>query len=163
MLAVGVGATIAWPRTGHYAAAHGMPREVTLPDSTVVRLDAESEISVRMTLLGRRVELERGQASFVVAKDRRPFAVHAAGLQVTDIGTTFDVSLLREQARIGVSEGRVDVRGDGGRGRMLADLGAGQAAQHDGMVDRAGAVPRRGAARRGRPLQPAQHAAPARE
>ncbi|WP_428999727.1 FecR family protein [Stenotrophomonas maltophilia] len=131
MLAVGVGATIAWPRTGHYVAAHGMPRQVTLPDSTVVRLDAESEISVRMTLLGRRVELERGQASFVVAKDRRPFAVHAAGLQVTDIGTTFDVSLLREQARIGVSEGRVHVRGDGGRGRMLADLGAGQAAQVD--------------------------------
>ncbi|WP_312647319.1 FecR domain-containing protein, partial [Stenotrophomonas sp.] len=131
MLAVGAGATVAWPRTGHYAAAHGMPRQVTLPDSTVVRLDAESEISVRMTLLGRRVELERGQASFVVAKDRRPFAVHAAGLQVTDIGTTFDVSLLREQARIGVSEGRVHVRGDGGRGRMLADLGAGQAAQVD--------------------------------
>ncbi len=124
MLAVGVGTTVAWPRTGHYVAAHGMPRQVT-------RMDAESEMSVRMTLLGRRVELERGQASFAVAKDRRPFAVHAAGLQVTDIGTTFDVSLLREQARIGVSEGRVHVRGDGGRGRMLADLGAGQAAQVD--------------------------------
>lgn len=131
MLAVGVATTVAWPRTGHYVAAHGTPRQITLSDSTVVRLDAESEISVRMTLLGRRVELERGQASFAVAKDRRPFAVHAAGLQVTDIGTTFDVSLLREQARIGVSEGRVHVRGDGGRGRMLADLGAGQAAQVD--------------------------------
>lgn len=131
MLAVGVTTTVAWPRTAHYVAAHGAPRQITLADSTVVHLDAESEMSVRMSLLGRRVELERGQASFVVGKDRRPFAVHAAGLQVTDIGTTFDVSLLREQARIGVSEGRVHVRGDGGRGRMLADLGAGQAAQVD--------------------------------
>ncbi len=131
MLGVGLCTTFAWPRTGNYVAAHGVPRQIMLSDNTVVHLDAESEISVRMTLLGRRVELERGQASFVVARDRRPFAVHAAGLQVTDIGTTFDVSLLREQARIGVSEGRVHVRGDGGRGRMLADLGAGQAAQVD--------------------------------
>lgn len=131
MLGVGVITTLAWPRTGHYVAAHGGPRQITLADNTVVHLEAESEMSVRMTLLGRRVELERGQASFVVGKDRRPFAVHAAGLQVTDIGTTFDVSLLREQARIGVSEGRVHVRGDGGRGRMLANLGAGQVAQVD--------------------------------
>ncbi|MEB1529151.1 FecR family protein [Xanthomonas sp. WHRI 7945] len=131
LLGVGVFTTVAWPRTAHYVAAHGAPRQITLADNTVVHLDAESEISVRMTLLGRRVELERGQASFVVGRDRRPFAVHAAGLQVTDIGTTFDVSLLREQARICVSEGRVHVRGDGGRGRMLANLGAGQAAQVD--------------------------------
>ncbi|WP_340571845.1 FecR domain-containing protein [Stenotrophomonas sp. G106K1] len=131
VMAVGVLGAMAWPRDGHYVAEHGAPRQITLADNTVVHLDAESEISVRMTVLGRRVELERGQASFVVGKDRRPFAVHAAGLQVTDIGTTFDVSLLREQARIGVSEGRVHVRGDGGRGRMLADLGAGQAARVD--------------------------------
>ncbi len=132
-LVIGVGMLtgLAWPRTGHYTASHGAPRQFTLADNTVVHLEAESEISVRMTLLGRRIELERGQASFVVGKDRRPFAVHAAGLQVTDIGTTFDVSLLREQARIGVSEGRVQVRGDGGRGRMLADLDAGQVAQVD--------------------------------
>ncbi len=131
MLGFGLITTLAWPRTGYYAAAHGAPRQITLADGTLVHLDAESEISVRMTLLGRRVELERGQASFVVGKDRRPFSVHAAGLQVTDIGTTFDVSLLREQARIAVSEGRVHVRGDGGNGRMLANLGAGQAAQVD--------------------------------
>lgn len=130
-LAMGWGTFLALPRTEHFVAAHAAPRQITLWDGTVVHLDAESEVSVRMTLLARRVELERGQASFVVAPDRRPFAVHAAGLQVTDIGTTFDVSLLREQARIGVSEGRVHVRGDGGRGRMLADLGVGQAAQVD--------------------------------
>lgn len=131
LLSLGIGAHLAWPQNLHYIAAHGAPRQVVLPDQTVLHLNAESEVSVRYTLLGRRVELERGQASFVVAGDRRPFAVHAAGLQVTDIGTTFDVSLLREQARIGVSEGRVQVRGDGGRGRMLADLVAGQTAQVD--------------------------------
>ncbi|WP_447784542.1 FecR family protein [Stenotrophomonas bentonitica] len=131
LLAVGVGTPLAWPHTTRYVAAHGAPRQIELSDHSVLHLNAESEVSVRMSLFGRRVELERGQASFVVAPDRRPFAVHAGGLQVTDIGTTFDVSLLREQARIAVSEGRVQVHGDGGRGRLLADLSAGKVAQVD--------------------------------
>ena len=131
LMAVGIGTPLAWPHTTRYVAAHGAPRQIELSDHSVLHLNAESEVSVRMSLFGRRVELERGQASFVVAPDRRPFAVHAGGLQVTDIGTTFDVSLLREQARIAVSEGRVQVHGDGGRGRLLADLSAGKVAQVD--------------------------------
>lgn len=122
---------LVWPQTRHYVAAHGMPRSFALPDHTVVHLNAESELSIRFTLLSRRVELSRGQASFVVADDRRPFAVHAAGLEVRDIGTTFDVSLRREQARIEVAEGSVQVRGDSGQGRLLADLRAGQSAHID--------------------------------
>ena len=122
---------LAWPQTRHYVAAHGTPRSFALPDHTVVHLNAESELSIRFTLLSRRVELSRGQASFVVADDRRPFAVHAAGLEVRDIGTTFDVSLRREQARIEVAEGSVQVRGDSGQGRLLADLHAGQSAHID--------------------------------
>jgi len=131
LLAVGIGTPLAWPHTRHYVAAHGQPQQIRLADDSVVHLDADSEMSVRMSLFARRVELERGQASFVVAPGRRPFAVHAGGLKVTDIGTTFDVSLLREQARIAVSHGRVEVRGDGGRGRLLADLWAGKVAQVD--------------------------------
>ncbi|WP_102944072.1 FecR domain-containing protein [Stenotrophomonas sp. VV52] len=131
VMAVGIGTPMAWPRTSHYVAAHGQPQQIRLSDDSLVHLDADSELSVRMSLFARRVELERGQASFVVAPGRRPFAVHAGGLKVTDIGTTFDVSLQREQARIAVSEGRVQVRGDSGRGRLLADLWAGKVAQVD--------------------------------
>lgn len=131
MLAIGVMLHLAWPQSRHYLAAHGAPRSVQLPDRTVVHLNAESELSIRYTLFQRRAQLIRGQASFVVASGRRPFTVHAAGLQVRDIGTTFDVSLLREQARIGVTEGRVHVLGDDGAGRLLADLRAGQAARVD--------------------------------
>ncbi|MDR0182090.1 FecR family protein [Lysobacter arvi] len=129
LLAVGIGMHLAWPRTSHYVAAHGEPRRIELPDGTVAHLNAESALRVRLGVFERRLELERGQASFVVAPDRRPLTVHAAGLEVHDIGTTFDVSLLREQARIGVTEGRVQVIGDDGAGRVLADLGAGQSAR----------------------------------
>ncbi|SOD53951.1 FecR family protein [Pseudoxanthomonas wuyuanensis] len=131
LLGVGMAVHGVWPQSGHYVAAHGAPRSFELPDRTVVHLNAESELSTRFSLFQRRVELLRGQASFVVASGRRPFAVHAAGLQVQDIGTTFDVSLWREQARIGVAEGRVRVVSDAGAGRLLADLRAGQSARVD--------------------------------
>lgn len=128
---LGLAVHLSWPQSRFYVAAHGAPRSFELPDRTVVHLNAESELSMRFDLFHRRVELMRGQASFVVARDRRPFAVHAAGLQVQDIGTTFDVSLRREQARIDVAEGRVRVLNEAGAGRLLADLRAGQSARID--------------------------------
>lgn len=128
---IGITLQVAWPRTARHVAMHGAPRSLELPDRTRVHLNADSEIVTRFSLFDRRVELTRGQASFVVADERRPFAVHAAGLQVQDIGTTFDVSLRREQARVAVAEGRVQVFGEGGAGRLLADLKAGQGARVD--------------------------------
>lgn len=129
LLAGGFGILAALPQSAHYVAEHGEPRRVDLPDGTVAHINAESALRIRFSLFRRRVELERGQASFVVAEDRRPLMVHAAGLQVQDIGTTFDVSLQREQARIGVAEGRVRVIGEDGAGSVLADLRAGQSAR----------------------------------
>lgn len=131
LLCLGIGVRASWPQSGHYVAAHGAPRSFALPDGTVVHLNAESALSTRFSLFSRRVELSRGQASFTVAQDRRPFAVHAAGLQIQDIGTTFDVSLHREQARIGVTEGRVHIISDADEDRLLADLRAGQSARVD--------------------------------
>lgn len=131
LLGLGIGAQVSRPQSGHYVAAHGAPRSFSLADGTVVHLNADSALSTRFGLFHRYVELARGQASFVVAHERRPFAVHAAGLQVRDIGTTFDVSLQREQARIGVAEGRVHIFSDDDEGRLLVDLPAGQSARID--------------------------------
>jgi len=129
LLTLGLCVRVAWPQTARYVAAHAQPRRIELPDGTVAHLNAESAMRTRFSLFQRRVELERGQASFVVAQDRRPLTVHAAGLQVQDIGTTFDVALQREQARVGVTEGRVQVIAEDGAGRVLADIGAGQSAR----------------------------------
>lgn len=129
LLGIGAGVHAALPVTRQYTAAHGAPRVVTLDDGTVMHLNAESHATATVGLLRRRVELARGQASFIVADDRRPFTVQAAGLEVRDIGTTFDVSLQRDQARFGVAEGRIHVIDRGGSGRLLADLRAGQSAR----------------------------------
>ena len=131
LLALSVAMYVSWPQSGHYVAAHGAPRRFEFPDGTIVHLNADSALSMRFTLFHRRIELARGQASFIVAHERRPLAVHAGGLQVLDIGTTFDVSLQREQARIGVTEGRVRIVSDAGEGRPVADLRAGQSARVD--------------------------------
>ncbi len=129
LLGIGVAVHAALPSTRHYVALQGAPRMVTLEDGTVMHLNAESEVTATVGLLRRRVDLAQGQASFVVAEDRRPFSVHAAGLEVRDIGTTFDVSLQRDQARFGVAEGRIHVVDRAGKGRLLADLAAGQSAR----------------------------------
>lgn len=131
LLALSVGVYVSWPQSEHYVAAHGAPRSFEFPDGTIVHLNAESALSMRFTLFHRRIDLARGQASFIVADERRPLAVHAAGLQVRDIGTTFDVSLQREQARVSVTEGRVRIVSDAREGRLVADLRAGQSARVD--------------------------------
>lgn len=129
LLAVTTGWQAVSPSPRHYLAPHGEPRVFALDDGTVLHLNAESEARVSLGLFHRRVALTRGQASFVVAPGRRPFTVRAAGMEVRDIGTTFDVSLQRDQARFGVTEGRIHVVDEDGAGRLLADLQAGQAAR----------------------------------
>ncbi|HBK47278.1 MAG TPA: iron dicitrate transport regulator FecR, partial [Xanthomonadaceae bacterium] len=118
-----------WPRTYTYATAHAEQRSIVLPDHSTIHLNAESALRARFSLLRRDVTLLRGQATFQVAHERRPFEVHAANLRVRDIGTTFDVSLQREQMRVGVTEGRVQVSSEVGAARPLADLRAGQSAR----------------------------------
>lgn len=122
----------AWPRTQTYATAHGEQRSVQLADRSVVHLNGQSSLRATMTPWSRRLQLLRGQASFVVAPDRRPLQVHAGHLRVEDIGTTFDIALYQHQARIEVAEGRVHVWRDARDGQpMLANLGAGQSARID--------------------------------
>ncbi|WP_349794465.1 FecR family protein [Xanthomonas sp. WHRI 7064] len=122
----------AWPRTQTYATAHGEQRSVQLADRSVVHLNGQSSLRATMTPWSRHLQLLRGQASFVVAPDRRPLQVHAGHLRVEDIGTTFDIALYQHQARIEVAEGRVHVWRDARDGQpMLADLGAGQSARID--------------------------------
>lgn len=123
----------AWPRTEVYVAAHGEQRTVLLADRSVVHLNAESELRATIGPFQRRMHLLRGQAAFVVAPDRRAFDVRAGGLRIEDIGTTFGVSLQRDQARIDVAEGRVHVWRDASAQppRRVADLGAGQSARID--------------------------------
>jgi transmembrane sensor len=82
----------------------------TLEDGSVVELNRGAVITVRYTPGERRVQLERGEAHFTVAKNKeRPFIVSAGGVAVRAVGTAFNVRLDSAAVDVLVTEGVVGV------------------------------------------------------
>lgn len=85
-------------------------RSVTLADGSVLQIDPESRLRIRLQKHERDVSLERGRALFRVAKDpARPFIVRAEATQVRAVGTQFGVEQSREGIVVTVAEGKVAV------------------------------------------------------
>jgi transmembrane sensor len=81
-----------------------------LDDGSVVELNRGATVVVKFTAAERHVHLERGEASFKVAKNpNRPFIVQAGGVSVRAVGTAFDVRLGTASVEVLVTEGRVRV------------------------------------------------------
>ena len=86
------------------------PDRQTLPDGSVVHLNAGAEIRVAFTPGRRSVELLRGEALFSVTSDpARPFVVAASGVEVRAVGTEFSVRHAVADVDVLVTEGRVAV------------------------------------------------------
>lgn len=125
LAALGGAAGYRWSRNEvemRYIASSGVrhTESITLPDGSIVQLGAGSRLTYpgRFTGGERRVELS-GQAFFEVAKDKtKPFIVHMTDMDVTVLGTAFEVfSSEREtQAETILLNGRVrvDVAGEDG-------------------------------------------------
>lgn len=93
-----------------YATPIGRSREVTLPDGTLMTLDAKSAVRVAAPDATRRVAIDRGQAFFKVAHDaRHPFIVSAGGNNVTALGTQFAVRAAADRVVVSLVEGSVRV------------------------------------------------------
>lgn len=108
---IGIGST---PHQDHgpiYRTAHGERSTIRLEDGSVVTLDTDSEVRVQEMAAERAVELVRGRAHFVVAKDKtRPFSVAAGDKRVAALGTAFDVRLDdRDEVIVTLVEGRVRI------------------------------------------------------
>jgi len=101
-----------WSRgTSVYATQIAQIETVNLSDGTIVTLGGHSRIQVTFTGNARRVGLVRGEALFEVQKDAaRPFFVGVLGATVRVVGTKFDVRRGKDQLRIAVLEGVVEVR-----------------------------------------------------
>jgi transmembrane sensor len=96
--------------TLHFSSRHGEQQTYRLPDESVLHLNTDTSVTVRLSAAERLVTLESGEADFEVAhQPKRPFRVLAGSVQVLDIGTQFDVRLEPEVAVITVVEGRVAV------------------------------------------------------
>ena len=112
-----------------FATAVGEQRVVQLADGSNVRLDTDSRIRVRFDGDRRLVELEDGQALFTVAHDGdRPFVVLTDDIQVTAVGTVFDVRRDSSGVKVTLVSGVVDVA-ERAAGRAVKRLAAGQQSQ----------------------------------
>ncbi|MDB6169428.1 MAG: anti-FecI sigma factor, FecR [Verrucomicrobia bacterium] len=115
-----------WPRSNPQFARYAIATEAAgmkkleLPDGSVVRLNADTEVAVELTPGERRVDLRRGEAHFTVAKDSsRPFVVNVAGMSVRAIGTAFNVALKSSRLEVFVTEGKVHVEENAGGQSVL--------------------------------------------
>ena len=89
-------------------------REVVLADGSRVFLGARTSLAVSQDAGRRAADLLEGEAFFEVAADQaRPFVVAAAGVEVSVVGTAFDVRVSRTAVTVAVRNGLVDVRNDG--------------------------------------------------
>lgn len=108
-------------------------REVVLSDGSIVQLDPETLLRVRLSSNERRVILSRGRALFEVAKDpNRPFFVVANDSVIRAVGTVFGVERLNGSVVVTVSEGKVAV--------LSASAATAQKAENDSTGSKQGSV-----------------------
>jgi len=98
------------PPAAMYSTAIGEIRSFTLPDGSVITLNTDTLLQVRIGVRARTVTLQRGEAQFKVAPDRqRPFTVDTPQAAVTAVGTVFQVRSIDASTEVSLLEGRVHV------------------------------------------------------
>jgi transmembrane sensor len=98
------------PPGNSFATLVGETRDVALADGSTITLGGDTRIEVMLSDKERNIELTKGEALFVVAKDAaRPFKVHAGDATVVAVGTAFNVERDSDRSVVSVTEGRVVV------------------------------------------------------
>ena len=95
----------------HFETRHGEQLTRRLADDSVLHLNTDSAITIRYGKHERVAVLTSGEADFEVAHDpKRSFRVLAGSVEISDLGTTFDVRLGLDSTVVTVVEGEVAVR-----------------------------------------------------
>jgi transmembrane sensor len=98
------------PPGNSFATLIGETRNVALADGSTITLGGDTRIEVMLSDKERNIELTKGEALFVVAKDAaRPFKVRAGDATVVAVGTAFNVERDSDRSVVSVTEGRVVV------------------------------------------------------
>lgn len=96
--------------TVQYVTQLGERRTIALADNSILELNTDTQVAVKISFWQRRVTLIQGEALFNVAHERwRPFCVLADGLQIKDVGTIFNVNASVDRVDIAVFEGEVEL------------------------------------------------------
>lgn len=139
LLAAIIGPKIANELQADHLTSTGEISTITLADNSKVTLAPESAIKVRFDDAGRFVELLDGEAFFDVTPDpEKPFRVAADTVNVTVLGTAFDVSDGSDMSMVAVEHGLVRVENAAQVPAVFEMLEPGQQArvERDGTVTR---------------------------
>lgn len=110
-----------------HMTATGESRVVTLADGSTVTLGAHSAIATALAGERRHVTLLSGEAFFEVTPDAsRPFVVAAGGVDVTVLGTAFNVALSSDTTAVELAHGSVRVAPGQAGGQPGATLTPGE-------------------------------------
>jgi transmembrane sensor len=94
----------------HFETRHGEQLTRRLADDSVLHLNTDSAVTIRYGKHERIAVLTSGEADFEVAHEpERAFRVLAGSVEVSDLGTKFDVRLGRDSTVVTVVEGAVAV------------------------------------------------------
>jgi transmembrane sensor len=92
----------------YYSTPIGGLATIPLADGSTLSLNTETRIRVSLGQHERRVDLESGEAYFVIAKDSaRPFVIYVGAKQVKALGTEFSVRRAADDLQVYVAAGRV--------------------------------------------------------
>lgn len=97
---------------------HGSRSKITLPDGSTVWLNVGSKLNYDYGKSENREVVLEGEAFFDVQKDEnRPFLIHTRKMDITVLGTTFNVKAYREDKTVETSliQGKVEVTIKGDR------------------------------------------------
>lgn len=117
-LLLATGGVYLWQnRTITYATAYGESRRIKLPDGSVVDLNAHSKLTMNAHWpeAANREVWVTGEAFFTVSKKQRSgepvkFTVHTSDLDIDVKGTQFNVSTRKQQTKVVLSEGSIQLR-----------------------------------------------------
>jgi transmembrane sensor len=91
-----------------YSTPVGGLQTIPLADGSRITLNTDTQIRIALSATEREINLDRGEAYFIVAKDRsRPFVVEAGNKRVTAVGTRFSVRREADDVQVVVTEGTV--------------------------------------------------------
>lgn len=106
--------------TDTYSTRYAENAEYTLADGSRVHLNSNTTLLTRFRLHSRELTLDKGEASFTVKHEWRPFTVAVDTSKVVDIGTVFNISKWEQSFVTTVLEGEVELHTGDQQTRLIA-------------------------------------------
>lgn len=120
-----------------YTTSHGEIMELTLPDDSYVKLNANSKLRWERLEDGSRMVRLSGEAYFNVQheEDNTPFLVTTENSTVKVLGTSFNVNSRADKDRIYLEEGMIQLERSGTSGGRQVVLKPGESAVVNSTID----------------------------